>query len=114
MSAISAEEWELTSVFEVNATYRDGAEQWPYTTALFRVERGGVALSFEVAPAYRDLRITLERAGAVFYELTAAAVRDVRCLREGTREWVEVLLGESDTLRLGVKPSIQLEHRYGS
>jgi hypothetical protein len=111
MDGVSIEEWELVSAFEVNPTYLDAADPWPYTDALFRVEQGSTVLNFAVSPAYRDVRIVLEQSGVTVYELNATSVLDVKYRRDGTREFVDVVLGEVDTLTLSVKPAIRLDHR---
>lgn len=111
MKAISAEEWELVSFFEATAEYLDPKDPWPYTDAVFHLERGGTHLSFAVAPAYRDIRIVLEHSGSKLYELNAMAVIDVRYRREGKLEFLDVVFGERDILTITVKPSIALDHK---
>lgn len=45
MDAISAEEWHLTSFFEVVPKYPDPGSPWPYTMVLYEVKRDDVSLS---------------------------------------------------------------------
>jgi hypothetical protein len=108
VTVISAEEWELVSLFEANPVYLDPGAPWPYTDALFRVEQGTARLSFSVAPAYRDVRIVLELSGVTVYELNATAVVDVRYRREDTTEFVDVVLGGVDLLTISIKPRISI------
>jgi hypothetical protein len=110
MRNITAEEWELVSLFEVTPQYLDPKDPWPYTDALFRVEQGATVLTFAIAPAYRDVRIVLEHSGNVLYELNAMAVVDVRYRREGSTELLDVVLGREDVLTIAVKPAIRLDH----
>ena len=70
-----------------------------------------MVLTFAVAPAYRDVRVILAHSGATLYELNATAVLDVKYRRDGTLEFVDVVLADADILTLSVKPSIRLEHR---
>jgi len=114
MNGISAEEWELISAFEVNPTYLDADERWPHADALFRIEKGEIALSFAVAPAVRNVRIVLNVAGAAVYELNAMSVLDVRYRKDGPHESVLVVLSETETVTVSVKPRIRVNHEFAS
>lgn len=110
MSVISASELDLLTFFEVEPTFLDPNDPWPYTDAVYEVKRGELGLSFAVAPAYQDVRIVLKMDEAIVYELNAMAVLDVRYCDTGGRESLEVLISESDILVLRLKPVISLSH----
>ena len=59
MSIISAEEWELTSFFEVTPTSPDSDSPWPYTEVVYEVERGDLSVRCAIAPACRDVRLII-------------------------------------------------------
>jgi hypothetical protein len=113
MSDISATESELLRFFEVVPTLSDPNDPWVYNDALYELSRGDLRLSFAVAPANKDVRITLTRGSDKLYELNALAVQDVKYRDDGGRESVEVVLTELDRMLLFLKPAIELLHELG-
>ena len=112
MDVISAEEWQLTSFFEVVPTYPDPDSPWPYNEVVYEVTRGEISLSCAICPAYRDIRVILRCAGAVKYELNAVQVDDIAYTSDKTGESLRVVLGEHEHLTLRMKPLIEVAHEY--
>lgn len=111
MSEISASELDLLTFFEVEPTFLDPKEPWPYTDAAYSVKRGNYALSFAVMPAYKDVRIILKIDDVIVYEINALGVKDVRYHEDKGRETLEVVISDTDLLFLRLKPSISLLHQ---
>jgi hypothetical protein len=110
MSSISVTELDLLTFFEVMPTLADPEDPWPYNDACYEVAQGEVALSFSIAPAYRDVRIVLKVGADVLYELNATGVEDVKYHNDSARESVEVVLNSQDRLLVWLKPRINVLH----
>jgi len=108
MTAITVEELDLLGFFSVEPKRLDPDVPWPYNDFAYGVERGGLSLSFAVAPAYKDVRIILAIAGETIYELNAVGVEDVKYHKDGVRETVEVAITVSNRLWLRIWPSISI------
>jgi hypothetical protein len=93
---ISASELDLLTFFEVEPAFVDAKDPWPYTDALYEITRGELALSFAVAPAYKDVRIILRHGDQQVYELNAVGVNDVRYHNDSGRESLEIVFANDD------------------
>jgi len=69
MSYITAEEWELSSLFGVEPKRLDPGVPWPYNDFVYEVQQSEMSLSVAVAPACKDVRIIL-KSGSVSLSLT--------------------------------------------
>lgn len=107
-SALSATELELLTFFEVPPVFVDPLAPWPYTHAVYQVCRGDDVLEVAISPADFDICIALRRDGRTIYELSATAVEDVKYLRDGKRETLEVCLTSRDRLFIRLKPDISI------
>lgn len=114
MANVSAEEWQLLSLFEVEPELLDAEVPWAYNDAVYRVQQGDLTLSFAIAPAYRDVRIVTEYQAQRLYELHAVNVQDVRYLKESRGEILEVILNQQEKLTLRIKPRIGISHAFNN
>ena len=105
---ISAEEWQLLAFFEVEPTKLDADIAWPYNQFTYRRELGDVTVTCGVEPASKDFTLIVERGGTKEIELSALSVFDIRYHEDRGAEWLEILLSESDSLKLRLKPSFSL------
>ena len=112
--AISATEWEVLSFFEVVPTPADKGIAWPYNNFLYEIQRGDLSLSSAIAPAYRDVKLVLKRAGENLYELNALGVDDLKYDRSYGTEFLDVVLSPREWIRLKVKPQIEIDHHRGA
>ena len=101
MHSISAREIDLLCFFETEPQMLEPNIPWPYNESFYELARGNLTLSFSVAPAYRDVKLTLRIERQVIYELHAAQVDDVRCFRERGKEMLLIVLSSTDSLELG-------------
>jgi hypothetical protein len=108
---ITADELELLTFFEAEPTRLDPDVQWPYNDFLYRVTRSDVEVSLRVAPAYKDVRLVIIRAGSVQYELNAMGIEDVRYLKDASGEALEILLTSRDSLLLRLAPVVCITQR---
>ena len=60
MSHITAEEWQLLSLFAVEPTLSDADVPWCYNHAVYEVRQGPLVLRCAIDPAYRDVQIVIE------------------------------------------------------
>jgi hypothetical protein len=111
-SGVTAEEWQLLSFFEVEPSLRDSDVPWCYNDAVYEVHQGDLALSFAIAPGYRDVRIILQHEGERLYELNAMDVKDVRYTNDGGQEQLEVALNDRESILLRIKPRVELTHKF--
>jgi hypothetical protein len=106
--AISAEEWQLVSFFEVEPTLEDPDVPWIYNTCVYRIERDGLKLTCMVAPSYRDARIEIRRGDAVLYEFSALGLSDIKYESRDRRESLLFEVSETQFVTLHVRPSIRI------
>jgi len=114
MDVISAEEYEPVSFFEVEPTPTDEDVPWPYNDYVYQIQRGDVSMSCAIAPAYKDVRIILKFFDRRIYELNSVGVRDVRYENKGGDETLEIILNESESILLRVKPNIEILHNHSA
>lgn len=111
MGDITIEELDLLGFFAAEPTRLDPDVPWPYNDFLYAAERGGLSLSFALAPAYKDVRIIITLGTATVYELSAMGVDDVKYHKDGLLETLEIVVTPSDRLVLSIWPSIKIDHR---
>ena len=68
MSYITAEEWELSSLFGVEPKRLDPGVPWPYNDFVYEVQQSEMSLSVTVAPACKDVRIILKSGSVSLYD----------------------------------------------
>lgn len=112
MSHVTADEWQFLSFFEVEPTLADADVPWCYNQAVYEVSRGGLALSFAIDPAYRDVRILLQHDAHPLYEFNATAIHDVRYTKDDGHEHLEVVMSDRESILLRITPRIVLTHTY--
>lgn len=112
MSHVTAEEWQFLSFFAVEPTLADADVPWCYNEAVYKVSRGGLALSFAIDPAYCDLRIILQHDTHSLYEFDATAIHDVRYAKDDGHEQLEVVVSDRESILLRITPRIVLTHTY--
>lgn len=105
---INIEEWELISFFEVEPTYSEPDEEWPYADALFVIKRDDLKLFFAIHPCYNDIRIILKKGEIKIYELNAMNIFDIKLKNENSKEILEIALNNVLTLTIMVKPNIEI------
>ncbi len=110
MSYITAEEWELSSLFGVEPKRLDPGVPWPYNDFVYEVQQSEMSLSVAVAPACKDVRIILKSGSVSLYELNAVKVSDMKYHNDNGRETLEVIITPRDRLWLRVHPSIYISH----
>jgi hypothetical protein len=113
MHGITAQEWELLGCFAVEPTLRDRDVPWCYNDAAYLVEVDGLAVSFAVLPAYKDVRLIVHRGEQRLFEPNAVDVVDVRVVDEPGRDIVEVRLSESGWLWLQLRPTFEITQGVG-
>ncbi|MDF2626855.1 MAG: hypothetical protein K0R39_686 [Symbiobacteriaceae bacterium] len=106
---VSVEEWNLLSFFNTMPTPLDPDVPWPYNDFLFQVEQEDMALSFSIAPAYKDIRLLLMLRGQKIFEVNAVGVDDVRYHKRNGCESLEVVLTDQVALWLRLSPRIQID-----
>jgi hypothetical protein len=114
VSRITATELQLLACFGVEPQLVEPADPWCYNEATYVVEIESYVVSFAVAPAYRDVRITVTRGGRRLFDSSATGVRDVRVIDEPGVDAVEVLLAERSWLRLWLRPTFEVIQGFES
>ena len=112
MKTISAQEWELLSLFEVEPTFSYIDDVWPFTEAEYRVEQDQITLYCYIHPINKSFRLTLIVSNEIIYKLNVVNVKDIRYLGKPGDELLEVLVTETEAIVLRVKPEIEIEHDY--
>jgi hypothetical protein len=114
MSEVGVQEWQLLSFFEVEPTLLDSGVPWSFNDALYRVQQGDVSLSFAIAPNYRDVSLILSLGGTQVFEFRGRGVEDVRYEKEGSLETLRIIMHDRSSLRIRVKPKIELSQEYSA
>jgi hypothetical protein len=108
---VAAEPLELLSFFAVEPTPADPEAPWPYNDWVYETSVGDWAVSFAVAPAYRDVRLILKRREEIVYELNAVGISNLRYHSDKSGEWLEIILSERDTLHFRLRPNVSITHQ---
>jgi hypothetical protein len=112
MRIVTASELQLLECFGVEPELLDLIDiPWSYNEARYRVEIDGYFISLTLQPAGRVVRLLVSRGYQLHYELNALGVNDVKVLDEPGRDILEVELSECESLRLQIRPSVQITHR---
>ena len=110
MSTITADELELLTFFECEPKKLDADVPWVYNDLLYEFKQDGLALTFSVAPSYKDVRLILKNGDVVLYELNAVGVVDVKYHNDSSVETVEILINSQDRLWVRLKPILSINH----
>src|SRR5262245_10415344 len=113
MDEITATELDLLDCFGDEPQLRDPGVTWHDNGATYEVEVDGWAVSFTIEPAFRELRLTLQRGGQRVLELTANSFTDLRVVDEPGRDAIEVQLSERGWFMLQVRPAVEVIQGYG-
>jgi hypothetical protein len=113
MDEITASELDLLACFGVEPQLRDPGVPWQDNSATYEVEVDGVAVSFTIEPAFRELRLTIRRREQRLLELTANSFTDIRVIDEHDRSAIEVQLSERGWFMLQVRPTVELVQAHG-
>lgn len=106
--SISAEEWQLSSFFEVEPERLDPDSPWPYTEVVYELERAGLWLRCAIAPAYRDVRLAIRCGETLLYELEATGALDVIYERDPRGECLRIRTNASDSIALRLRPRVEI------
>lgn len=110
MKTISAQEWELLSLFEAESEFSRIDDVWPLTNAEYFVEQGQVQLYCWIHPVKRSFRLRLCVSDSIVYKLNVAEAKDIRYCGSPGNEWLEVIITGAEIIQLRVKPEIEIEH----
>jgi hypothetical protein len=113
MNELTASELDLLACFAVEPRLRDPGVDWTDNHATYEVEIDGTAVTFALAPATRELQLTLHRAGQRVLELTANSFADLQATSEDGRDSVEVQLSERGYLLIRLRPAVEVIQAYG-
>ncbi len=86
----------------------------PYNDFLYVVSQGDLSLSCAIAPAYKDVRIVLERAGLRPFELNAVGVKDLIVINEKSHERMEIEISDKQKVTLTLHPHNQIAQHFTS
>ena len=110
MHRVTYEEWQLTSLFEVEPEYPSPEDPWPYTEVVYSVTQGDLCLRCTIQPSYRDVRVIMTHSGRSIYELNAMNLDEIQYLTDPGGECLRLTLSNRESLILRVKPNISLFH----
>jgi hypothetical protein len=113
MSYVSVEELELLSFFEVEPSRADQEIPWPYNDFSYQVELGQYAVSFSIAPAYKDVSLSVAHNGTEFYAFKGLSVKDVRYHKDADLETLEIVVSDRDTIWFRLRPSLLVTQDLG-
>lgn len=106
MSYVSVEELELLSFFEVEPTRADRDIPWPYNDFTYQLALGEYVVSFSIAPAYKDLSLSISHKSTALYGFKGLSVKDVRYHKDSDIETLEIVVSDCDTIWFRLRPSL--------
>lgn len=113
MSYVSVEELELLSFFEVEPLRADRDIPWPYNDFSYQLDVGQYTVSFSIAPAYKDLSLSVSHNGAAIYAFKALSVKDVRYHKDADLETLEIVVSDRDTIWFRLRPNLLITQDAG-
>jgi hypothetical protein len=113
MNCVTVEELELLSFFGVEPARVDQDIPWPYTDFSYLLEVGGYTVSFRIAPAYKDLSLSVAHNGSELYSVRSVSIKDVRYHRDADRETLEIAVSDRDTIWFRLRPSLLITQEAG-
>jgi hypothetical protein len=111
---VSVQEIELLSFFEVEPKRADCGVPWPYNDFSYRVELARYVIEFHIAPAYKDLSLSICLDGSEIYKLAAQTVKDVRYHKHPDREVLEIVVSELQSIWLRIRPTVFISQDIAS
>lgn len=106
MSYVTVQELEPLSFFEVEPILASRDIPWPYNDFSYRLELGNYTISFSIAPAYKDLSLSVVHNGSVLYALKGLSVKDVRYHKDADLEVLEIACADRDTIWFRLRPNL--------
>ena len=113
MSYVSVEELELLSFFEVEPLRADPDVPWPYNDFTYQLVLGEYAISLSIAPAHKDLALSVTHKGNTLYAFKGLSVKDVRYHEDSDTETLEIVISDSDTIWFRLRPSLLITQDAG-
>jgi hypothetical protein len=113
MKSLSVEEVELLSFFEVEPSRADRDIPWPYNDYTFEVASGDFDVTFGIAPSYGDVSLKASLNGNEVYSLISMAITDLRYHKNADRETLEIVISETDSIWLRLRPTFQITQSSG-
>ena len=113
MTYVSVEELELLSFFEVEPTRADRDVPWPYNDFTYQMAVGEYTVSFSIAPAYKELSLSVAHKGAALYVFKGLSVQDVRYHKDADIETLEIVVSDRDTVWFRLRPSLLITQDAG-
>ena len=105
MTYVTVNELELLSFFEVEPQRADQDIPWPYNEYSYDLEIGQYAVTFRLAPAYKDLSLSLSHRGETIYTFRGMAIQDVRYHKDADFETLEIVVSDRDTIWFRLRPA---------
>jgi hypothetical protein len=113
MSYVTVQELELLSFFEVEPIRTNRDIPWPYNDFSYRLELDEFTISFSIAPAYKDLSLSVVHNGSVLYALKGLSVKDVRYHKDADLETLEITCSDHDTIWFRLRPNLLITQDVG-
>jgi len=113
MSDVSVEELDLLSFFEVEPSRADRNIPWPYNDFSYQLNLGQYKVSFSIAPAYKDLSLSVAHNDTQFYSFKGLSVKDVRYHKDANFETLEIIVSDRDIIRLRLRPNLVITQDAG-
>ena len=113
MSYVGVEELELLSFFEVEPSRADRDIPWPYNKFSYQLSLGQYAVSFSIAPACKDLSLSITHNGAQIYNFKALSIKDVRYHKDADVETLEIVVTDHDIIWLRLRPTLVITQEAG-
>jgi hypothetical protein len=93
--------------------FERGPETDEYGGLTYRAWRDGYAVQFGIDLANHDVSLALVREDRKIFELVALSVPDVRWRGDGSRERIEIVMGDRHSVFLEINPTVAVVHHWG-
>ncbi len=108
---ISAVEWELLSLFEVEPELLDAELPWYYNTAVYKVLVDQWRIEFSLAPSYGDFTLHISSPSGFDWQMTDLEAIDL-IYREGPPETLVIRLNTGHLLMLTIRPTLTIRQTW--
>ena len=110
MIRLSASMEELEALLGTGKS-RKGCESWEDGEFSFELTVANTQLKLTIIPSLGDVWVSVSAHGSDIYQFEGQDLTDVRVHRNGRSNFVEIVVGESDSLAILVSPTIEIKHK---
>lgn len=111
LTQLSTTEEELERFFGMPPAKSDPEIPWPYSGLLFTVTVGRYRVICDMTPSCKQVELTIQADGELFYQLSSPMLDDIRVHANPTHDTMELVVSPKDSIFLRLSPSVLVTQR---